>query len=917
MSKKNTVGNYILIFGIFLLFTLNLNYYDWYIRMRSANYLLVSAIVTALFICYADFKTLLKDKFFILLVVTNVLAIVSVCVSGIYNCSCLTVYIVTMALFISDKVRLTGKQFVPIACFIAVFSVYWTIDVKGYYKGYSINFGGLVILSGFIFFMLVLEYVKYWIINHDLSLGNYESSAEENGDAIYVIVIASIVRFFKRFPFLITFIEIIRFAIAFKIIAYYQSRTGAAVLIAFAVLLLLPRKILYKKGVGTSLVLLAFFVMCFLPIVYIVIARLGIMSESIVFYRPLIGQRATNWAVLYKLVLEKILLGNGSLIVGPGSTFREGFVDACNAPLQIAVMYGGIVAVLTLLMLFIALCRQAKRISNPYMASAFICIIAFIIGSGSETFVFNPIFAVPFLTMIIIFYSLQGAHDSEKTVDMLDAYKMIFSSEYKEKYNPAFCATAMLLIMYLILGPLEIFYSNYLEFEFNTSAFIYYFIGIGLLILYVVPLVVCMFPKKVSEIYCAICLGIGVSSYIQYMFLNLTLSNIDGKPDFSSGIGVKYYISVVLFVLCILVLIVLSQFILKKSMTKVVTYSSLGLSVVMLTAVVTVGIGLLGLENKAPYGVVFDATDEYEFGSKENTIVIILDTFGRDDLESELSEHPEMIDALSDFTYYDREDSVYAPTFPSLVHMLTEYEYNGEERAEFEKTAFTSNSAKSFFDSVKNAGYDTNIYTRDILTGEYMEYIASNVKESRREVNKKLVRSRLLKLSIYRYVPYCFKEYFYVENPNYYTVDYDITIPDVFNYDHYRNITEREFCFSEGIDKKLKIHHFYGMHTTFLNDEYAMKVDTYEPTRWQTMTGLMLILDTYFNKLKELGIYDNSTIIVLSDHGRMYDRTGYDHFYTDSIFFEKKPGESHSAAVRNHEELTHHDFQKIIIDSLR
>ncbi|MDO4189635.1 MAG: hypothetical protein Q4D29_11665 [Lachnospiraceae bacterium] len=337
----------------------------------------------------------------------------------------------------------------------------------------------------------------------------------------------------------------------------------------------------------------------------------------------------------------------------------------------------------------------------------------------------------------------------------------------------------------------------------------------------------------------------------------------------------------------------------------------------MATAVVTVSLSLLKAENKPNYGIVFDATNEYVMGSEENTVVIVLDTFGRDILEEELSEHPEALDVLHDFTFYDEEDSVYAPTFPSFVHFLTEYEYNGEPREEYEKTAFTSESSKKFFDEIYSRGYNVEINTRDILTGEYMQYIADNVKSVKKEVNKKEVRRELSKLSAYRYVPYFLKPYFYVMNPGVYTTAYDVKTPQVFNQSHYDNMINGGMQLSDTVKKRVGIYHYYGMHKSYMNDEFAHATEPDTTTRWQTMQGLWVVVDTFFNLMKENGIYDNSTIIVMSDHGVCYDHTGYDHFYTDSIFFMKKPEEKHDEVVRNHAPLTHHEFQRIILESLK
>ena len=80
-------------------------------------------------------------------------------------------------------------------------------------------------------------------------------------------------------------------------------------------------------------------------------------------------------------------------------------------------------------------------------------------------------------------------------------------------------------------------------------------------------------------------------------------------------------------------------------------------------------------------------------------------------------------------------------------------------------------------------------------------------------------------------------------------------------------------------------------------------------SRHQRNQGVLLAVRTYIDNLKKLGIYDKSTIIVMADHGKFGD--------TDSIFFVKKPFEEHEEMEIDESMITHHDFQDIIIESLR
>lgn len=69
--------------------------------------------------------------------------------------------------------------------------------------------------------------------------------------------------------------------------------------------------------------------------------------------------------------------------------------------------------------------------------------------------------------------------------------------------------------------------------------------------------------------------------------------------------------------------------------------------------------------------------------------------------------------------------------------------------------------------------------------------------------------------------------------------------------------------------------------------------------------GCMSIMNAYLDELKELGVYDNSTIIITSDHGGPRD--------SQSIFFMKKAQEQHEGLIINHAPTSLKDFQATII----
>ena len=66
LSNRKSIGNMIFLLGVTLILFLNLNYFEWYQSLSKANYIIAAVVFTAVFLCYADFSMLIKDKYVLL-----------------------------------------------------------------------------------------------------------------------------------------------------------------------------------------------------------------------------------------------------------------------------------------------------------------------------------------------------------------------------------------------------------------------------------------------------------------------------------------------------------------------------------------------------------------------------------------------------------------------------------------------------------------------------------------------------------------------------------------------------------------------------------------------------------------------------------------------------------------------------------
>ena len=80
--EKNRVARYILIVTLFILLMVNWNSYRMYQVIDRWNPVNLSIVLTLVLFLVSDIKKLIKDKFFLIVVFINVLAIVNMTIVG-------------------------------------------------------------------------------------------------------------------------------------------------------------------------------------------------------------------------------------------------------------------------------------------------------------------------------------------------------------------------------------------------------------------------------------------------------------------------------------------------------------------------------------------------------------------------------------------------------------------------------------------------------------------------------------------------------------------------------------------------------------------------------------------------------------------------------------------------------------------
>ena len=287
---------------------------------------------------------------------------------------------------------------------------------------------------------------------------------------------------------------------------------------------------------------------------------------------------------------------------------------------------------------------------------------------------------------------------------------------------------------------------------------------------------------------------------------------------------------------------------------------------VQLVTVAIVGISAGGFSAREKY--VSTNKNEFVMSKNDNIVVLLLDTFDSrvfsDYIESSEGAHDK--DTLKDFTYYRNTTAMYAYTDLAIPYMLSGYEYqNGVPYETFVDDSYSNAKALKY---LSDNNWDTNVYTATTIPQKELGYNISNIEKVKLTVSShRRLASYIYNIVGYRYLPYQLKRFcwFYPDD-----VEQMISIRDSdLNFFEWSNYSFDRDMAGITIDESDSTFHFYhleGTHIPFTMNADFSGSDTETSIEAETQ-GIMVMVDRYINLLKEKGVYDNTAIVILADHG--------------------------------------------------
>lgn len=456
----------------------------------------------------------------------------------------------------------------------------------------------------------------------------------------------------------------------------------------------------------------------------------------------------------------------------------------------------------------------------------------------------------------------------------------IFKKFYKTlPISLLFCATIF------IFAPFETYLNNSIEFNYSFATLCYTIIPKAILSWLCVSIFLTIMPEKfnINKRILAILFMVSILFIIQGMFLTKGYGVLDGATKIET-FSARAVINIIIWSVGLFIGIFFYNFL----------YSHLNklCAILIITQIIPLSLGIYNnteLETSDAdlwyRNYKIDGNKNlFSYSKDENIIFIVADSFSYETLEKILSEK-EYQDMFSGFNSFSDVASNFPTTAVSITSMLTGQIYdNSIPRNDFIKNSFLSQESLPML--LKNQGYWLKANKVSGVAYTTPELFDNVIEMDKKKINATI--SSLVNATLFKYMPHHFKQSF-------------------ININATKNLSTKFQWADAGIFKKINESkfdndsqaptftyiHLNGSHLPFIVDENFNISNT--ATEISQSKATLKLIASHMNRLKDIGVYDNSTIIIVSDHTLVKNKKL---FPNHAILMIKRKGEKEANPLK-------------------
>ena len=428
----------------------------------------------------------------------------------------------------------------------------------------------------------------------------------------------------------------------------------------------------------------------------------------------------------------------------------------------------------------------------------------------------------------------------------------------------------------------------------------------------VLSLILSVLPKRVYTPFLVLAFSVGLACYVQSLALNYGLPPADGgNVEWVEEFMPQMIISGIVWLAILLIPMILQR---RNRPLARLTVCCLSVALVIVQGVGVVSLIAQEVQMANPEGRTIVTDDGiYTLNRDNNVVVFVLDCYDTKVFREALEGDPSIVDEMEGFTWYPNHAGVMIPTSFAVPYLLTGVApTEGQDIVgDYVVSRYTDSS---FLEDLDKANYSIGLYS-DTFGLSYLDYTQEREQIADHTINfHRLdidgftmsypdVIVMLSRCALYRDMPWVLKWrfWFYTDELNWRLVRPPDDFSVATNYyviDDTRFFTRLDMVglsLEEGdFDGAMRFIHMLGAHYPYSLDENGNDIGVGNSDQLRQARGSMRKVGTYLRKMKELGVYDDATIIITSDHGDWSASMELPTESTEPILLVKRAGDTGS-----------------------
>lgn len=439
---------------------------------------------------------------------------------------------------------------------------------------------------------------------------------------------------------------------------------------------------------------------------------------------------------------------------------------------------------------------------------------------------------------------------------------------------------AAIVLPPMVLIPIQIHLaeSNYFAAGLSDVAPVLLLIALTVILLgLLVTLVVgSVLSTSVRRLLTIVALGLGILVWLQGQILLWDYGVLDGRDIVDSGWSIRPIVDSLVWVG-----VLAGVFLGRRGLVRFVSPICSLLLLIQLVPVV------LALGNysapSAQHRFSFSEHDKFSFSRDQNVILIVLDAYQTDIFQGLINDDPQWRDEFDGFTYFRNALAGYSKTYPSLALMLTGQWYENQEPIRdflgktFDEQSLTGN--------LLDRGWQVDLFPHLKRLLPISPGLASNVEPIISCETRRTEAGRLLDLGWFRVSPHWAKPFWL--NDYHWRSAGILGASCLAEHGGDSNGLNRPapssehhaaLAFVQGIEERsnvslnapaFKLYHLLIPHAPFHldGDLQIRRLEGVEAGFQRQSQAALEVMKRFFRGLRDIDAYDNSLIVIVSDHG--------------------------------------------------